>query len=102
MRGINVKRRSRTAAENLDPMGKPVQPVPWYKLDPEEALDPWAESEEQKRDKTLWEMLTYPTCEDSSGRSIFESGDSRSAVRATEGRDASALIELVTRLHWEV
>ena len=58
--------------------------------------------DEQERDKTLWEMLTYPTCEDSSGRSIFESGDSRSAVRATEDRGASTLVELVRRLYWEV
>ena len=39
-------RRKTRAAKNLDPMGKPEGPEPWYKLDPEEVLDPWDESEE--------------------------------------------------------
>ncbi len=38
--------RARAAADNLDPLGKPEQPEPWYQLDPEEALDPWGEFEE--------------------------------------------------------
>ena len=35
--------KTRAAANNLDPTGKPEQPVPWYQLDPEKALDPWGE-----------------------------------------------------------
>jgi hypothetical protein len=41
-----VSRKTRAAAENLNPMGKPEQPALWHQLDPEEALDPWRESEE--------------------------------------------------------
>ena len=41
-----MRRKTRAAADNLDPTGKPAQPEPWYKLDPEEALDPWRDFEE--------------------------------------------------------
>ena len=43
-----MRRKTRAAGENLDPMGKPEEPVPWYKLNPEEVLDPWDESEESE------------------------------------------------------
>ena len=38
--------KTRAAQEKLDPMGKPEQPEPWYKLDPEEAIDPWNDFDE--------------------------------------------------------
>ena len=41
-----MRRKTRAAAEKLDPMGKPEGPKPWYQLDPEDALDPWGEFEE--------------------------------------------------------
>ncbi len=45
-RAQDVSRKTRAAADNLDPTGKPEGPVPWYKLDPEDALGPWGEFEE--------------------------------------------------------
>jgi len=42
----DVRRKTRAAADNLEPTGKPAQPEPWFKLDPEDALDPWGEFEE--------------------------------------------------------
>ena len=41
-----MTRKTRAAQDKLNPMGKPDQPVPWYQLDPEDALDPWGEFEE--------------------------------------------------------
>ena len=41
-----VHPRARAESQNLDPVGKPEQPVSWYKLDPGDALDPWRDSEE--------------------------------------------------------
>jgi hypothetical protein len=48
-----VRRKTRAAADNLDPTGKPENPVPWYKLDPEEALHPWDEFEEPEQLSTI-------------------------------------------------
>ena len=45
-KGTDVRRKTRAAADNLNPLGKSEQPEPWYQLDPEEALDPWGEFEE--------------------------------------------------------
>ena len=43
-----MNRETRSTAEDLDPMGKPKGPVPWCQLDPEEALDPWGEFEDDE------------------------------------------------------
>jgi len=48
-----VSRKTRAAAENLDPMGKPEGPQLWHQLDPEEALDPWGEFEEPELPPTI-------------------------------------------------
>lgn len=31
------------SGSDRDPLGMPKQPRPWHELDPEDALDPWAE-----------------------------------------------------------
>ena len=43
-----MKLKTRATQDNLDAMGKPEGPEPWYKLDPEEVLDPGDESEEEQ------------------------------------------------------
>jgi hypothetical protein len=41
-----VRRKTRAAADNLDPMGEPEEPKLWHQLNPEDALGPWGEPEE--------------------------------------------------------
>ena len=41
-----MRRKTRAAGDNRDPMGKPEQPIPWCQLDPEAVLDPWENFEE--------------------------------------------------------
>ena len=41
-----MRRKTRAAGDNLDPLGKPEQPIPWHQLDPEDALGPWGDFEE--------------------------------------------------------
>jgi hypothetical protein len=45
-RAQDVRRKTRAAGDNRDPMGKPEELKLWHQLDPEDALDPWGEFEE--------------------------------------------------------
>jgi hypothetical protein len=45
-RAQDVRRKTRAAADNLDPMGEPEELKLWHQLDPEDALGPWGEPEE--------------------------------------------------------
>ena len=47
-RAQDVRRKTRAAADNLDPLGKPEELKLWHQLDPEDALDPRGEIEEPK------------------------------------------------------